>query len=197
MSVESIVEKIRSDGHAEAETLLAAGRKKADDIENDAKQSAEKLRRETEADVRKRAESIAERYAAAARLDVKKIRLAARKRAVEEVYAQAKKRLFGLNEEETLFLFNRLLCAYAEEGDKVIFADGFAYEKAVTLLPVFTQKKLTVPSGGQNSATIDGGMYLVGKTADKDLSFNALLKADRAENESDVASFLFGKDETI
>lgn len=197
MSVESIVEKIRSDGHAEAETLLAAGRKKADEIENGAKQSAEKLRRETEEDVRKRAESIAERYAAAARLDVKKIRLAARKRAVEEVYAQAKKRLFGLNEEETLFLFNRLLCAYAEEGDKVIFADGFAYEKAVTLLPVFAQKKLTVLSGGQNSASIDGGMYLVGKTADKDLSFNALLKADRAENESDVASFLFGKDETI
>lgn len=197
MSVESIVEKIRSDGHAEAETLLAAGRKKADEIENGAKQSAEKLRRETEEDVRKRAESIAERYAAAARLDVKKIRLAARKRAVEEVYAQAKKRLFGLNEEETLFLFNRLLCAYAEEGDKVIFADGFAYEKAVTLLPVFAKKKLTVLSGGQNSATIDGGMYLVGKTADKDLSFNALLKADRAENESDVASFLFGKDETM
>ena len=197
MSVESIVEKIRSDGHAEAETLLAAGRKKADEIENGAKQSAEKLRRETEEDVRKRAESIAERYAAAARLDVKKIRLAARKRAVEEVYAQAKKRLCGLNEEETLFLFNRLLCAYAEEGDKVIFADGFAYEKAVTLLPVFAKKKLTVLSGGQNSATIDGGMYLVGKTADKDLSFNALLKADRAENESDVASFLFGKDETI
>ena len=79
----------------------------------------------------------------------------------------------------------------------MIFADGFAYENAVMLLPVFTQKKLTVLSGGQNSASIDGGMYLVGKTADKDLSFNALLKADRAENESDVASFLFGKDETM
>ncbi|MGN1051814.1 MAG: V-type ATP synthase subunit E [Candidatus Scatosoma sp.] len=193
MSVESIVEKIRSDGHAEAENLLAAGRKKADEIESGAKQSAEKLRRETEADVQKRAESIADRYAAAARLDVKKIRLAARKQAVEEVYALAKKRLRELNEEETLRLFNRLLCAYAEEGDKVIFADGFAYEKAVVLLPVFAKKNLTVLSDGQKSVNIDGGMYLVGKAADKDLSFDALLKADLAENESDVASFLFGK----
>lgn len=192
MSLESIVEKIRSDGRAEAEKLLAAGRRKADEIENSAKENAEKLRRETEADVQKRAQSIAERYAATARLDVKKIRLAARKKAVESVYAQAKKRLCLLNEEETLRLFNRLLCAYAEEGDKVIFADNFAYEKSVKLLPVFTQKQLSVVSAAQKSVSIDGGMYLTGKTADKDLSFDALLKADAEENESNVASAIFG-----
>ena len=193
MSVESIVEKIRSDGRAEAENLLAFGRKKADEIENGAKESAEKLRRETEADVQKRAESIAERYAAAARLEVKKIRLAARKRAVEAVYEKAKQRLQKLSEEETLRLFNRLLCAYAEEGDKVIFADNFAYEKSVKLLPVFAEKKLSVISAAQKSVQIDGGMYLTGKTADKDLSFDALLKADMEENESQVASAIFGK----
>ena len=193
MSVESIVEKIRSDGRAEADNLLAFGRKKADEIENGAKESAEKLRRETEADVQKRAESIAERYAAAARLEVKKIRLAARKRAVEAVYEKAKQRLQKLSEEETLRLFNRLLCAYAEEGDKVIFADNFAYEKSVKLLPVFAEKKLSVISAAQKSVQIDGGMYLTGKTADKDLSFDALLKADMEENESKVASAIFGK----
>lgn len=193
MSVESIVEKIRSDGRAEAENLLAFGRKKADEIENGAKESAEKLRRETEADVQKRAESIAERYAAAARLEVKKIRLAARKRAVEAVYEKAKQRLQKLSEEETLRLFNRLLCAYAEEGDKVIFADNFAYENSVKLLPVFAEKKLSVISAAQKSVQIDGGMYLTGKTADKDLSFDALLKADMEENESKVASAIFGK----
>ena len=193
MSVESIVEKIRSDGRAEAENLLALGRKKADEIENGAKESAEKLRRETEADVKKRAESIAERYAAAARLEVKKIRLAARKNAVEAVYERAKQRLQKLSEEETLRLFNRLLCAYAEEGDKVSFADNFAYEKSVKLLPVFAEKKLSVISAAQKSVRIDGGMYLTGKTADKDLSFDALLKADMEENESKVASAIFGK----
>ena len=193
MSVESIVEKIRSDGRAEAENLLALGRKKADEIENGAKESAEKLRRETEADVQKRAGSIAERYAAAARLEVKKIRLAARKNAVEAVYEKAKQRLQKLSEEETLRLFNRLLCAYAEEGDKVIFADNFAYEKSVKLLPVFAEKKLSVISAAQKSVRIDGGMFLTGKTADKDLSFDALLKADMEENESKVASAIFGK----
>ena len=194
MSVESIVERIRSDGKTEAEAILAAGKRKAEETENGAKAEAERLRRETESDVEKRAAAVAAHFAATARLDVKKIMLAARKKAVENVYAEAKKRLIDLGEEETLTLFNRLLCLYAEEGDAVIFADGFRYTDGVKLLPVFAQKKLKAVADGAAFAgvKIDGGLYLAGKTADKDLSFDALLKADREENESRIAAELFG-----
>lgn len=194
MSVESIVERIRSDGKTEAEAILAAGKRKAEETENGAKAEAERLRRETESDVEKRAAAVAAHFAATARLDVKKIMLAARKKAVENVYAEAKKRLIHLGEEETLALFNRLLCLYAEEGDAVIFADGFRYTEGVKLLPVFAEKKLKAVSDGAAFAgvKIDGGLYLAGKTADKDLSFDALLKADREENESRIAAELFG-----
>lgn len=194
MSVESIVERIRSDGKTEAEAILAAGKRKAEETENGAKAEAEQLRRETESDVEKRAAAVAAHFAATARLDVKKIMLAARKKAVENVYAEAKKRLIDLGEEETLTLFNRLLCLYAEEGDAVIFADGFRYTEGVKLLPVFAEKKLKAVSDGAAFAgvKIDGGLYLAGKTADKDLSFDALLKADREENESRIAAELFG-----
>lgn len=194
MSVESIVERIRSDGKTEAEAILAAGKRKAEETENGAKAEAEQLRRETESDVEKRAAAVAAHFAATARLDVKKIMLAARKKAVENVYAEAKKRLIDLGEEETLALFNRLLCLYAEEGDAVIFADGFRYTEGVKLLPVFAEKKLKAVSDGAAFAgvKIDGGLYLAGKTADKDLSFDALLKADREENESRIAAELFG-----
>lgn len=194
MSVESIVERIRSDGKTEAEAILAAGKRKAEETENGAKAEAERLRRETESDVEKRAAAVAAHFAATARLDVKKIMLAARKKAVENVYAEAKKHLIDLGEEETLTLFNRLLCLYAEEGDAVIFADGFRYTEGVKLLPVFAEKKLKAVSDGAAFAgvKIDGGLYLAGKTADKDLSFDALLKADREENESRIAAELFG-----
>ena len=194
MSVESIVERIRSDGKTEAEAILAAGKRKAEETENGAKAEAERLRRETESDVEKRAAAVAAHFAATARLDVEKIMLAARKKAVENVYAEAKKRLIDLGEEETLALFNRLLCLYAEEGDAVIFADGFRYTEGVKLLPVFAEKKLKAVSDGAAFAgvKIDGGLYLAGKTADKDLSFDALLKADREENESRIAAELFG-----
>lgn len=195
MSVESIVERIRSDGKTEAEAILAAGKRKAEETENGAKAEAERLRRETESDVEKRAAAVAAHFAATARLDVKKIMLAVRKKAVENVYAEAKKRLIDLGEEETLALFNRLLCLYAEEGDAVIFADGFRYTEGVKLLPVFAEKKLKAVSDGAAFAgvKIDGGLYLAGKTADKDLSFDALLKADREENESRIAAELFGR----
>ena len=194
MSVESIVERIRSDGKTETEAILAAGKRKAEETENGAKAEAERLRRETESDVEKRAAAVAAHFAATARLDVKKIMLAARKKAVENVYAEAKKRLIDLGEEETLTLFNRLLCRYAEEGDAVIFADGFRYTEGVKLLPVFAEKKLKAVADGAAFAgvKIDGGLYLAGKTADKDLSFDALLKADREENESRIAAELFG-----
>ncbi len=47
MSVEGIVERIRSDGKAEAESILAAGKKKADETESGAKAEAERLRKAT------------------------------------------------------------------------------------------------------------------------------------------------------
>lgn len=200
MSVESIVERIRSEGKTEAESILAAGKKKADETESGAKAEAERLRRETENDVEKRAAEVAAHFAAAARLDVKKIMLAARKKAVENVYAEAKARLKGLGEEETLTLYDRLLKTYAEEGDKVIFAEDFKYAAEVKLLPVFTEKKLKIVSGGEAKAIagekFDGGLYLAGETADKDLSFNALLKADRENYESRIAAELFGGSES-
>lgn len=196
MSVESIVERIRCEGKAEAESILAAGKKKADETENGAKAEAERLRRETESDVEKRAAAVAAHYAATARLDVKKIMLAARKKAVENVYAEAKARLKGLEKEETLSLFDRLLKTYAEEGDRVIFAEDFKYVAAVKLLPVFAEKKLKIVSGGEAKTlaggNFDGGLYLSGDTADKDLSFGALLKADREKYEASIAAELFG-----
>lgn len=56
------------------------------------------------------------------------------------MYAEAKKRLRNLSEEDTLKLFGRLLSSYAEEGDAVVFADDFGYVDQVALLPVFLNK---------------------------------------------------------
>lgn len=196
MSVESIVDKIHSDGHAEAESILFAAQKKADEIILSAKTEAEKYRQEVEADVEKRTRSIAEHYAATARLDVKKIRLAAKRRAVAEVYAMAKEKLLSLSEEDALNLLDRLLKTYAEEGDKVAFLGEFKYAKRAELLPVFAEKKLSViPADRLQGVKADGGVYLVGKNADKNLSFDALLKADFEEHQTEIAESLFGKNQ--
>lgn len=198
MSVESIVEKIRADGRAEAESILAAGQKRADDLIEEANAEAEKTRREAEADVKKRAESIAERYAAAARLDVKKIRLSAKRKAVQNAYAEAKARLLSLGEEDAMRLYSRLIETYAEEGDALLFADGFRYVDRVALLPVFREKKLTIVKPNEKKGVrIDGGVYFVGKIADKDLSFDALLQADFEERQAEVAVALLGEKESL
>ena len=115
------------------------------------------------------------------------------KKAAESVYAEAKKRLRNLSEEDTLKLFGRLLSSYAEEGDSVVFADDFGYVDQVALLPVFLQRKLSVLKAEKAQGVhVDGGLYLVGKTADKDLTFDALLKADFEERQAEIVNALFG-----
>ena len=109
------------------------------------------------------------------------------------MYAEAKKRLRNLSEEDTLKLFGRLLSSYAEEGDSVVFADDFGYVDQVALLPVFLNKKLSVLKAEKAQGVhVDGGLYLVGKTADKDLTFDALLKADFEERQAEIVNALFG-----
>lgn len=192
MSVENIVERIRAEGKAEAEEILAAAETAAERTRADAAAEAEKLRRETEEDVKERADAVLAHYAAAARLDVKKIALAAKKRAVSDVYDVVKRRLFELSEEDAMRLVSRLLETYAEDGDRVVFAESFRYAEQAKRLPVFTRKNLAAETESRLSETIDGGMYLIGATADKDLSFSALLDADRTEHEAEIAAVLFG-----
>lgn len=192
MSVENIVERIRADGKAEADEILATAASAAERTRANAAAEAEKVRRETEEDVKKRADAVLAHYAAAARLDVKKIALSAKKRAVSDVYDAVKDRLFALNEEDALRLAARLLETYAESGDKVVFAKSFRYAEQVKRLPVFVRKNLVAATECRLSETIDGGMYLIGAKADKDLSFAALLDADRTEHEAEIAAVLFG-----
>jgi hypothetical protein len=89
-----------------------------------------------------------------------------------------------------LKLSERLLKEYAEEGDELYFAENFAFATEVKLLPVVQEKKLTFSS---ERLAIDGGVKLIGKRADKDLSFGALLASDRETYQAELALEIFQK----
>ncbi|MFQ9736319.1 MAG: hypothetical protein ACLR06_00420 [Christensenellaceae bacterium] len=48
--------------------------------------------------------------------------------------------MISLSEEECLALTDRLLKAYAEEGDEIFFAASYLYIPAAARLPVVTEK---------------------------------------------------------
>lgn len=188
MSREAIVERILSDANAEADAIRREAEEKAAGVIAAASARAEQGRREAEAEVKVRAEDVMKRRAAAARLDSAKLLLAEKRRVLDGVYEAAFARLKGLDEEDALALAGRLLEEYAEEGDEILFAADYPYVAFVARLPVVAEKKLTL---SPERAEIGGGFVLRGKTSDKDLSYGALLAADREEHQAEIAAELF------
>lgn len=96
--------------------------------------------------------------------------------------------MISLSEEECLALTDRLLKAYAEEGDEIFFAASYLYIPAAARLPVVTEKKLKISA---EKAAVRGGFVLRGTASDKDLSYETLLAADRDEHQADIAAEIF------
>ena len=188
MSVQNIVEKIVFDANAEAQAIVAEAESKSAKLLADSALRAEKLRGETETEVQRKIESIFEKKAADARLESAKLQLKEKRKAVDAVYAFALDRLVSLSKEDTLKLASVLLEKYAEEGDELYFAENFKYADEVKILPIVKAKGLKL---AKDRLKLDGGMRLIGKVSDKDLSYGALLATDREAHQADLARELF------
>lgn len=188
MSTEKITARILADAEAEAGEIVADANAKAAALEAEAAARVEALRKETELETAEKRKSILEKREADARLDSAKLLLGKKRRVVDTVYDEAHSRLLELPKEQALQLCARLLKEYAEDGDEIVFAKSFAYAKEAALLPVVKEKKLRVAAEKEE---FSGGLRLVGKVSDKDLSFGALLKADRDEHQAALAREIF------
>lgn len=188
MSEQAIVERIISDAEEEARKIVEAAEQKAAEAVEKAGELADRNRRGTEAEAAAKAKSILDGKAASARLDGAKITLGEKRRVIDEVYNRALKQLNALDREQTLSLAERLLSDYAENGDEIVFAENFRFAQDIASLGVVKQKNLKVSSSRKN---IDGGFILCGKYSDKNLSYGALLAADREERQAEIAAQLF------
>ena len=189
MSTQDILARIISDANTEADEIVKSAENRAQALGAEASAYAENARLEAERLAQEKTESILEKRAADARLECAKILLTEKRKTLEAVYELALQRLLALGKEDTLTLFSTLLDCYAEEGDEIRFSQNFRYVEDVTILPVMANKKLTVSS---TCLPIEGGMYLTGKKSDKDLSYRALLSADKDGNLAELAKTLFG-----
>lgn len=189
MSVQAIVDRIIADAETKAAATEAEARAAAEKMTADTLRGIERDKAGVAAEVNARTKAILDGKAATARLDCAKILLAEKRRVLDEVYAQALKGLKNLERPKAVALAARLLGDFAEVGDEIVFADGYKYRDDVANLPVVAEKKLKV---AVKTADIDGGFVLSGKNSDKDLSYGALLAADREERQAEIAAKIFG-----
>jgi V/A-type H+-transporting ATPase subunit E len=188
MSTQNVVERILSDAEREAQAILEESQVKAANILAEATSRAENNLKVAEEESAEKSRELKERRQAAARLECAKILLAEKRRVIDEIYASALNRLVCLDKAEAVELTRILLEKYAEEGDTVQFAKTFAYTDAVRLLPVVERKKLFI---SEERAPILGGLRLLGKISDRDLSYGSILQEDRERNQSALARKLF------
>lgn len=190
MGVQDLVDRILSDAEAESQEIIAEAEKTAARILEEARARAESEMEKTKLSAEAKSKSIAETKAASARLDGGKILLSEKRGVIDDVYAEAAKRLAAMDKKDCLAFFKNLLEKYAEKGDEVVLAEKFPYTSDLAKFDVIKDRKLKLVFGG---AKISGGFILRGKNSDRDLSIEALIAADRAQNEAEVAAQLLKK----
>lgn len=188
MNEQAIVERIIFDANEEAKGIIAEAERKAEATIAEANLKAERNKKGCEAEVKAKATSISDGKMAAARLDGAKILLAEKRGVVDKLYEKALTALKELDEKDALFLCNRLIKEFGEEGDEVVFAEDFKFAQQVSSLPIIKELKLKVSN---KRADIEGGFNLIGKTSDKNLSYSALLALDREERQAELAAKIF------
>lgn len=188
MGKQQVLDQILSDARAEAQTILEEAESKAAKLLADADLRVEELERTTKQEVEERRKTILEKRAAAARLDGAKFLLGEKRKVIDTIYDEVLSRILELGAEECIAIFRRLLSVYAEDGDEILFAENFPYAEQIALLPVIKEKNLKI---SDQRIVLDGGMRLIGQKSDKDLSFGAILNADRERYQAELAQKLF------
>lgn len=187
MNGQAIVDKIISDANDEAAAIISEAERRAQGVISEAKVKAERNLLGSNAEAEAKAKSILDGKAASARLDCAKIELAEKRRVLDGVYESALKKLKALDKKSAVALADGLLNKFAEEGDEIVFAADYKFVSEVTKLSVVAERKLKFSQNGN----VCGGFVLKGVSADKDISYAALLAADREENVSALAAEIF------
>ena len=162
---------------AEAEKVIANAKAEAEAFLQKSREEIEALKDET-----------IKRRITVAHLEARKILLAAKKKALDDIFARAAEAITSLPKEQYLAIIEGML-SHAEDGDTVKIARK---DKAVItsafIAGVAKEKDISNPS---EYADISGGIILSGGEVEKNLSLDVELRAFREELEPRVAAKLF------
>lgn len=189
---EAIIDKIIGDAKLKAEEISSDAKKKADAIIADAQKKADSIVAESESAKKAAFDTVLANAEVVANLDCKKAMLTAKTALVGQVFdnAIAKLRADG---KKYCDLIGKMIAASAEDGDKVRTSKEDADILNKSFVDSVAKKckiKLTLD---KEYAHIKGGVILVGKDYDKNLSLDLEMQTLREECESEIAAVLFGE----
>ena len=189
MGKDAIIAKIGAEAEEKSAAVISAAEQKANEITAkataEAEEFVEKVSSEADAEAAKRIEQ----RKTLSELDGRKIILKAKRDVINDAFIVALDKLRSVSKTYYLRLVERSIAENAETGDVIVLSkDGVLSEKDVEAMPCFKNFNLSV---AKERGDFNGGVKLVGKNCDKDLSFAAIIEGVKEEKTAGVASVLF------
>jgi V/A-type H+-transporting ATPase subunit E len=194
--IERITNQITEDVRQETAQIEAQAKKDAEGIMARYEAQAAKESAEIVARGHKAADERVERLGSVARLEAKKVILAAKQEMVGEAFTLALEKLCTLPEEEYVALLAKLAAGAAKTGrEQVILSqkDRTRFGKQV----VTRANELLGAKGGlklsEEVRPLKGGLVLQGDRVEVNCSFETLVRLQREETAASVAQVLFAE----
>ena len=181
MGLEAVKGEILSNAREQANYLIAEARKEANRIMKEAEKKIEEMKEKSDIETKKMLDTIKRQELASAELENKKILLEAKKQVIENVFAEARKKLETLDDKKRESYLKKLL-----EKAKNDIEIGYIYcnKMDAKFLKGFNVE----------TANIIGGLMAENKerTIRVDYSFETLLQSIKENELQNINKLLFG-----
>ena len=191
MSLADIKKKIESDAREEAERILSKAREDVESIKKRTASEIKSLEDGYSSRFKSEQPEISRRREIVASLDVKKIELGVKQRAISDAFVGAVKILASLPNDKYLAFAGNLMKKAVQTGSESVLVSKS--EKRIT---ADWLAKLNSENGwslklSDDKRDISGGFYLEQDNIETDCSFEMLVRWVRDEIEADVVKRLF------
>ena len=195
MEAKEVVEKILADAKAEAEKIKKQADEKEAAEQAKLQEQLDEYKKQTEALAQKAGKDKKLHLLAAARMDIAKEYLAEKRKMLDEVFAQARKRLQDLPDDDYRKLMTKLMLGAVETGDEEIIID----KEEARIDQAFIKRVNSKLSPGQKGnlrlakerLNLGGGFILRRGKIKNNVSLEVLLAQARKELEIELAKELF------
>lgn len=183
MGLEEVKKEILKQAETQAEQRLEEANERADEILDEAEEEADSVREDILEDAREEADQKKRQKIAAARMEAKNQRLAAKQDVMDEAYSRLEERIRSLPKDEKLELIESVLDRLSAEHDigRVIVPSGF--RSAVS----------EMTDADVETGDIDDGVVVEDSSGDLsfDYTFSTVLETIRNERRQELAGHLF------
>ena len=195
MEAEQVIEKILADARAEAEKIKSQAKENQAAEQAKLNEQLAEYKKQTEILAQKAGEDKKAHLLAAARMDIAKQFLAEKRKILDEVFDQARRKLQNLPDDDYRKLMTRLMLDAVETGDEEVIVDNnetridqkFIKQINRELGPGY-KGNLRLSNEKQN---LGGGFILRRGRIKNNVSFEVLLAQARKELEIELAKQLF------